>query len=169
MNKRYIGVIALSVLLMACGSPVNKKDIQEANVEIEPVAEFQFYGSEISTDGAKSLNELAGLLEGQDSVHVLTSGKIKDVCSKKGCWMTFDLGEDQDELMVRFKDYGFFVPMDCAGKTATFKGMVFRDTISVADLQHYAEDAGKSAEEIALITEPKYTLSFEATGVALKN
>ena len=36
-------------------------------------------------------------------------------------------------------------------------------------LKHYAEDAGKSEEEIALITEPIYELGFIADGVIIKN
>jgi hypothetical protein len=41
-------------------------------------------------------------------------------------------------------------------------------TTSVAELQHYAEDAGKSKEEIAKITEPKLELTFVADGVIVK-
>jgi hypothetical protein len=32
-------------------------------------------------------------------------------------------------------------------------------------LQHYAEDAGKSKEEMALITKPETAISIEADGV----
>jgi hypothetical protein len=39
---------------------------------------------------------------------------------------------------------------------------------SVEELRHYAEDAGKSQEEIEAITEPKKTYSFVADGVLLK-
>jgi hypothetical protein len=34
-------------------------------------------------------------------------------------------------------------------------------------LKHYAEDAGKSEEEIAQITEPSYDLGFTADGVII--
>jgi hypothetical protein len=70
--------------------------------------------------------------------------------------------------MVTFKDYGFFVPLESGGKTALMKGIAYYDTISVEMLKHYAEDAGKSEEEIALITEPELAISFEASGVKLK-
>jgi hypothetical protein len=36
-------------------------------------------------------------------------------------------------------------------------------------LKHYAEDAGKSADEIALITEPSYDVNFIADGVIIKD
>ena len=48
--------------------------------------------------------------------------------------------------------------------------MCIRDSnkVSVADLKHYAEDAGKSEDEIAKITEPKIEYAFEANGVLIK-
>ncbi len=72
-------------------------------------------------------------------------------------------------MRVRFKDYGFFVPSDIMGKEVVFEGKAFRDTTSVADLKHYAEDAGKSKEEIDAITEPKVTIAFVADGVKVPN
>jgi hypothetical protein len=77
------------------------------------------------------------------------------------------LGEEK-EVMVKFKDYGFFVPTDATGEVIV-NGKAFVKETSVDELQHYAEDAGKSPEEIAKITEPKKTLSFLADGVLLKN
>jgi hypothetical protein len=38
----------------------------------------------------------------------------------------------------------------------------------VEALRHYAEDGGKTADEIAAITEPEIELVFEASGVRLK-
>ena len=70
--------------------------------------------------------------------------------------------------MVRFKDYGFFMPLDAAGKEVIVAGKAFVKEVSVADLKHYAEDAGKSSEEIATITEPAMEFAFEANGVLLK-
>jgi len=35
-------------------------------------------------------------------------------------------------------------------------------------LRHYAEDAGKSEEEIMTITEPEYVLTFTADGVIIQ-
>ena len=75
--------------------------------------------------------------------------------------------DDENEMMVRFKDYGFFVPFDCDGKNAVFEGVAFHDTTLVADLRHYAEDAGKSAEEIEAITEPEISTGFLANGVII--
>ena len=88
----------------------------------------------------------------------------------KGCWMTMVSDKPgTPEMRVTFKNYAFFMPMDIVGKTVVLDGVAAVETIPVADLRHYAEDAGKSKEEIAKITEPKRELTFEAAGVLIKN
>ena len=79
--------------------------------------------------------------------------------------MKVNLGEK--ESMVRFKDYGFFVPKDISGQQAIIEGIAFIEEVSVNALKHYAEDDGKSAKEIAMITKSKKTLSIVSTGVLL--
>ena len=94
-------------------------------------------------------------------------GEIIDVCPKKGCWMNVKVAEDT--LFVKFKDYGFFVPTDgVKGKKVYMSGEIFKDTISVARLRHYAEDAKKPDSEIMSITEPEFMLNMIADGVAIK-
>jgi len=103
-----------------------------------------------------------------DTLEVKFTAKVDDVCQAKGCWMKLNL-ENGEQVMVKFKDYGFFVPKDIAGKEVVVNGKAFVDEMSVEDQKHYAADAGKTEAEIAAITAPKKTLSFEADGVLLKN
>lgn len=102
----------------------------------------------------------------QDTMTLTVKGKVNEVCQAKGCWMTID---GEDEVMVKFKDYGFFMPMDISGREVVMHGKAYYQTTAVDELRHYAEDAGKSADEIALITEPKLELRFLASGVLLLN
>ena len=91
---------------------------------------------------------------------------IKAVCKKKGCWMNLDLSNNQ-EAFVKFKDYAFFVPLNADGSTAIISGKAYVDIVPVAELKHYAKDAGKSQAEIDAIKEPKRELVFEADGVLI--
>jgi hypothetical protein len=125
-----------------------------------------YFGDKINPDGAISVAEFNSKMKDEDSLKVKFTSVINEACQKKGCWMNVDLGNGE-AMMVRFKDYGFFVPKDCNGKTAIMEGVAFKETISVEMLQHYAEDAGKSKEEIAKITQPETKLSFEANGVII--
>ena len=122
------------------------------------------FGEKIKLDGAIEGASFLKQIDGKDSLLVKISAPIVNVCQKKGCWMNVDLG-DGKQMMVRFKDYGFFVPLDAGGRTVVMEGVAFREVLSVDMLRHYAEDGGKSKEEIEKITEPETRLSFEASGV----
>lgn len=101
------------------------------------------------------------------SSKVKIEGEIISSCPMKGCWMKISV--EKDTVLVRFKDYGFFVPKNgIEGKSTIINGKLSVDTLSIAQLQHYAEDAGKSKEEIALISKPEITISFLADGVLIK-
>ena len=93
-------------------------------------------------------------------------GQILSTCPMKGCWMKMSV--ERDTILVRFKDYGFFVPKSGAeGKSAIINGKLSVDTLSVAQLRHYAEDAGKSKDEVSKIVKPEITISFLANGVVI--
>lgn len=92
-------------------------------------------------------------------------GTVAEVCQVKGCWMT--MTAEDTSVRIKFKDYGFFVPKDCAGRTARMEGVLTMETTSVEEARHYLEDAGKHEEALA-ITEPVQSLTFMASGVRLK-
>ena len=102
-----------------------------------------------------------------DTLVVQFESNIKSVCKKKGCWMKMELTGDGDSF-VKFKDYGFFVPLNADNSNAIVKGKAFIDVVSVEELKHYAKDGGKSATEIAKITKPEVTYAFSADGVYIK-
>ncbi|WP_337992822.1 DUF4920 domain-containing protein [Flavivirga sp. 57AJ16] len=137
--------------------------------DIEPV-EYVSFGKEMIADDAITATSMAAHYKNMnpgDSIHSKMIAKVNSVCQAKGCWMILNL-ENGNEVMVKFKDYGFFVPKDIAGKEVIVNGKAYIKEVSIEELRHYAEDAGKSAEKIAAITKPKRTYSFEADGVLLK-
>ena len=127
------------------------------------------YGQGVSGNNYLTLEKLESKLE-KDSVYAGTlSGKIVEVCAKKGCFMKLVDKTDDETVTVRFKDFGFFMPQDIVGKKVALEGEAKVTEHSVKQLQHWAEDAGKSPEEIAAITAPKRTIEFVATGVKVLN
>jgi hypothetical protein len=125
------------------------------------------YGDELSDAKPVKATTLAKSMEGKETMEVKLKGEILEVCQMKGCWMTVDAGKET-EIRVTFKDYGFFVPKDAAGKDVVFEGEAKFETLDVKTLKHYAEDAGKSQEEIDAITEPETKLTFVASGVQIE-
>ena len=122
----------------------------------------EFYGEKFDYDTKKIDNSF----DFTDS-KVRMKGEIISTCPMKGCWMNMNVANDT--ILVRFKDYGFFVPKTgVEGSIAIVNGYLSIDTLSVAQLRHYAEDARKNKNEIMKITDPKITLSFLADGVAIQ-
>lgn len=95
------------------------------------------------------------------------TGKVEEVCAKKGCWVQLILA-DGTPASVKMKDYDFFVPTALIGKEVIIHGEAELKTTSVAELQHLAEDAGKSQEEIDAITETEEVISIMADGIKVK-
>lgn len=163
MKKLLFIPIACVALFSACGN--HSEEIKNETATADTT--LQYFGDSISQEGAIAADQLAAQIEGKDSLKVKLTGKIEEVCQKKGCWMTMNIGNEKT-MQVKFKDYAFFVPKDASGKTVVLEGIAFTDTVAVAELKHYAEDAGKSKEEIEKITEPEISIAFEANGVIIK-
>lgn len=165
---KIVFLLPLIFSFLACSHQENKEKKVEATETQTPVTNsIQKYGAEITEENAISVSEIPALLTKQDSAEVKVAGTIGECCQKKGCWMQVPISDTQ-EMLVRFKDYGFFVPMDSEGKEIIMEGIVKKEVIPVAQLRHYAEDAGKSKEEIEKITEDEVKISFMATGVIIK-
>tara|TARA_B100001996_G_scaffold379602_1_gene365611 strand:- start:112 stop:561 length:450 start_codon:yes stop_codon:yes gene_type:complete len=126
------------------------------------------YGEIITNENIINYSSAKELVIEKGKISTKIKGVILETCAKKGCWMR--LQADNDTLFIRFKDYGFFVPTSgLEGKTAIVQGEATYETLDVEEVRHYAEDAGKSIEEIELITEPEYIFSFTANGVIIQD
>ncbi|MTG98597.1 MULTISPECIES: DUF4920 domain-containing protein [Myroides] len=134
--------------------------------------DFAFFGEKFAlTDELKDKEYIYSqyqTMQKGDTVQVKFASNINEVCQKKGCWISLDLGHDKKSF-VKFKDYGFFAPMNASGHEVVVNGKAFVSIISVDELKHYAKDAGKTEEDIAKIVEPKITYGFLADGIAIKN
>lgn len=163
--KKIVLTISFIALLASCKE--TNKETEVASTE--PTTEYQVFGDSISAEGALSNEEMMAkykdLKEG-DTLEVAFKSVTKEVCQKKGCWMTMDLG-DENKSFVKFKDYAFFVPKNGQDKETVVKGKAYVSVESVDELKHYAKDAGKSQAAIDSIVEPKVTYSFMADGVLM--
>ncbi len=135
---------------------------------VAPATPGQTYGTAITAADALPMSALPTALGTRDSARVKLVGKASAVCQAKGCWMTLPTA-DGKEMRVRFRDYAFFVPKDLSGHEVVVSGWAYRSTVPKAELQHYAKDAGKSAQEIAAISQDEQQLTFLADGVRVVN
>ena len=156
-------VIFSSCIALAIVSCSSLKSIDNSDKKLG-----ESYGPvKVDTANAQEFSSMLETIKWIDEPTEFTfSAPINQVCLKAGCWVKIDKGNGET-LMVRFKDH-FTIPVDTEiGTEAYFHGMAYWDEVSVEMLKHYAEDAGKSPEEIAKIIDPEYVMSFEADGIVL--
>lgn len=154
------------VSCFACASTDTPADNASETTSAEST-EFDEFGATFEAKEVLSYDELLNKMNANDSLQATVQGKVEAVCQAKGCWMNISSPSAGEEMVVKFKDYGFFVPKDISGREVVLQGKAFREVTQVDELRHLAEDAGKSAEEIAAITEPVVELKFMADGVRL--
>ena len=161
MKQTFLAIFAIVFMTISCKGP-------------EPVAttaEGQYFGEEFEVKTPLSVVKVMEDLKTQDTLNVQVAGIVESVCKTKGCWTNMAQSESETDksLFVKFKDYGFFLPLDCEGQDLVLEGKAYMEETPVDELRHYAEDEGKSAEEIAAITEPAKEFKFMASGAYLKN
>jgi hypothetical protein len=126
---------------------------------------WEHFGDGITESAATPLADVLKKPEDYTGKVVRIEAPITAVCQTKGCWM--HLGSQQPPVMVKFKDYGFFVPKDASGRTAIVEGTMAMKQETVEETKHYLEDAGKH-DEAAKVTEGRKLYRFMASGVAIK-
>jgi hypothetical protein len=126
---------------------------------------WQAFGAGVSSAPVVPVATLLGAAPDYAGKTVVVEGPVSGVCQNKGCWLTMQHADK--EMRVRFKDYAFFVPKNCAGKKARVEGVLAIEKIPVDEARHYLQDAGKN-DAAAKITEPVDGYTFMASGVLLQ-
>lgn len=121
------------------------------------------FGEKIEAKDVIKVADLPSALEKNEKAIVKVEGKVVEVCKAEGCWLRMETATGT--MLIKLKDHAFLVPLSLNGKTIVAQGTASTKTTSVEMLRHYAEDAGKSKEEIAMITEPKKEIVMQATGI----
>lgn len=161
-HNLILALLGLSLTFSCQKSENQTESITELSAPIPGI-----YGESITIEGVTNTEAMVSQVESNGTFEGKIAGEIKEVCTKKGCWMTMDL-PNGESMRITFKDYGFFVPTNSQGFPIVLEGVAILTETDVATLQHFAEDQGKTAEEVAAITEPKREITFEATGVVIK-
>ena len=151
MKKVFIFFFAVCATVMVMAQPPKG-----------PANSGMTFGQKTTKKGAIEIDKLASMVS-EDETIVKVKGKVSDVCTAEGCWLKMQTNDGK--VMVKMKDHAFLVPVDINGKEIVVTGKAKIKLTSVKELQHYAEDAGKSEEEIAAIKEPKKEIILNATGI----
>jgi hypothetical protein len=156
--------LGLAALLVACEQPQPEgRDAADPKVVKAEIPPGENFGAGITLETVSAFEDVMVHPEAYAGQTVLTRARIRDVCQKKGCWMV--LAEGDENMRVRFEDYGFFVPRDSSGKVAYVEGRVETKVISESTARHYAEES--QTERPSEIVGPQRVTSFIARGVRL--
>ncbi|MCH4821637.1 DUF4920 domain-containing protein [Gramella lutea] len=168
--KKYFYLCLVMLGLFSCKQPADQEQNDLAKLEV-PQEKYESFGEQISALNSISAEEMKlkyEALKPGDTIMAKFSTTVNSVCKMKGCWMTLELPGSDEEPMVKFKDYGFFVPKDIEGSSVVVEGIAFIEETSVEDQKHFAKDAGRSKDEIDAIKETKKSTGFLAHGVLIK-
>ncbi|MEL1262918.1 DUF4920 domain-containing protein [Pseudoxanthomonas putridarboris] len=86
------------------------------------------------------------------------SGRITDVCQKKGCWVMLE--DDGRSARVLLGDHDFYVPRDVRGQAEVY-GVLSRVALSPAARDHMAKEAAAGAA----VPEVEYRIVAEGVQV----
>lgn len=116
----------------SCNHPTSAQAAAPAKTQ----ADVLLRGEKLKGLPAVELTSLLASAPDFDGKAVAVKGLVRKSCEKKGCWMELAAGKDGPGVRVTFKDYGFFVPLDSAGSTATVEGQVKVALLSDAKAKH---------------------------------
>lgn len=145
---KYILSITLLLLIASC-SGKSDAEFTHLGAENQISAEALPLAQAISMDKTNELMKVTAI--------------VTQVCQKKGCWMILKDGDK--EVRVKFSPYELQMPKDLAGSHVIVEGKFLKRLVPEAELKHYAEDAGKSKEEIELIVGDQDMLELEVVSV----
>ncbi len=128
-----------------------------------PASKGVVYGSVSEGKVSVTPDEIKNKLE-NNQFEGQVKAKVTEVCRAEGCWIKVLKG-DGSSMMVRSKNHAFLMPENIVGKTVLIEGNATIKEVSEEMRKHYAEDAGKSKEEIAKIKGSEKDVQFAATGV----
>lgn len=155
-NASMKKVLFASLLLITLGATAQTR-------EKVPAAKGVVYGAVTEEKSPATPDELAGKLANNQYEGQLKA-KVVDVCKAEGCWIKVQR-KDGPAMMVRAKDHAFLMPENIVGKTVLIEGSATVKETTEEMRKHYAEDAGKSKEEIARIKGSEKDIQFSAKGV----
>jgi hypothetical protein len=149
-------ILFSALLFLTIGAAAQEKEKVQA-------AKGIVYGMVSADDKSIAADDVKSKLV-NDQFEGQIKAKVVEVCKAEGCWIKV-AKNDGSTMMVRAKDHKFLMPENIVGKTVLIEGNATVKETTEEMRRHYAEDAGKSKEEIAKIKGSEKDVQFAAKGV----
>ncbi len=181
----YSLTLGVAVVMTSCGAEESKQEEEnkettenhetaEEEVSEEPeqvvINGMNFYGLEqFELEMGATVDSMCNIVMTDGEFQGVIHGEVVEVCQKAGCWTKLKK-EDGETVMVFYKDH-FGIPTDTKpGIDLLLNGVGSIDTLSIDFQKHLLDDAKEDGQEVSqaeydAITEEKYEVVFEASGV----
>jgi len=132
-------LVAASPVLAGSGATNKLTPATPVTAQVAASGETLLRGEKLKGLPAVALEALLKDPTPWDGKEVALTATVRRACQKKGCWMELAPSMDAKAagVRVKFKDYGFFVPLDAAGSTAKVEGVVKVAELSESAAKHY--------------------------------
>lgn len=139
---------------------------------LDSFAAEQKYGTGADFSKAVPMSEIMKSPEAYIGKEVTVSGKIVDVCEKRGCWVQLTSDVQDERVRVKVKDGEIIFPLDSRGKKAAARGEFKKLDMDLEQtkkyLEHIAEENKKKFDP-ASVKEPMVVYQVQATGAVIQD
>ena len=173
----------LALALVACGAddaPTPATDAPAAAMPDQPAPngattkvlpaadEWREYGAAftVAEDQTIACGDLLASPDAHVDSTVRVSGRVADVCQKKGCWMVItpeDTDDPSKTIRVLMKDHDFAVDMKGAGGTAYLDGVLKAVEPDPETVAHFESEAAEGA-----VIPEKHGMKYELVAAAVR-
>jgi hypothetical protein len=106
------------------------------------------YGKPFKMTDTTKLDDVLASADKFNGKDIRVTARISKVCKKKGCWFVL-AGDAPDGKFVRVTtNHGFFVPVDCDGKTVVVEGTFRKVELRESTRKHLAEDGNEDPNKV---------------------
>ncbi|HQZ31903.1 MAG TPA: DUF4920 domain-containing protein [Arenimonas sp.] len=119
-----------------------RKTLMIALLALSPAAFATQYGEPMPAGDTIAIADAAANPEAHAGKAQRFTGRITQVCQKKGCWVVLE--QDGQSARVMAKDHGFAVPKDASGQAVAY-GVLEAEPITEEHARHLVEDDGAQA------------------------
>jgi hypothetical protein len=155
-------LLATSVLAFGCSSsentapaptpPATETPTPAETAEPAAVEAFELFGEALDeSTPTMSFTEVVRDAQALKGKKIITNGTVRASCLKRGCWMEIRPDDERDGVgvTVRFKDYGFFVPLNSRGARVRFEAVVNYTKMTAAQVKEMEAEGGTVTEKNA--------------------
>lgn len=128
------------------------------------------YRKEITLKEKTKISDILSQPKNFSGKRVLVEGRVVDVCTNQGCWITISEGKDSEPIRFKVDDGVIVFSVDEKGGTVRAQGVVSAKEYTKEELieqvKHHAEETGKTFDPSS-VKGPKMVVILKGEGAVI--